>query len=39
MNKESVVSSCYNLTHNYTNQETVPVLEKTQASKTVTVTD
>ena len=33
MNEESQVSGCYNITFNYTNQETVPVLEKTQANK------
>ena len=34
MNEESQVSGCYNITFNYTNQETVYVLEKTQANKT-----
>ena len=29
MNEESQVSGCYNITFNYTNQETVSVLEKT----------
>ena len=31
---KSQVSGCYNMTFNYTNQETVSVLEKTQANKT-----
>ena len=34
MNEESQVSGCYNVTFIYTNQETVSVLEKTQANKT-----
>ena len=29
MNEESQVSGCYNIPFNYTNQETVSVLEKT----------
>ena len=33
MNQESQVSGCYNITFNYTNQETVSLLEKTQANK------
>ena len=34
MNEESQVSGCYDITFNNTNQETVSVLEKTQANKT-----
>ena len=33
MTEESQVSGCYNTTFNYTNQETVSVLERTQANK------
>ena len=35
MNEESQVRGCYNITFNYTNQETVSVLEKTQASEII----
>ena len=35
MNKESQVRGCYNITCIYTNQETVSVLEKAQAYKTL----
>ena len=34
MNEESQVSGCYNINFICTNQETVSVLEKTQANKT-----
>ena len=34
MNEESQVRGCYNITFICTNQETVSVLEKTQANKT-----
>ena len=34
MNEESQVRGCYNVTFIHTNQETVFVLEKTQANKT-----
>ena len=34
MNEVSQVRGCYNITFIYTNQETVAVLEKTQANKT-----
>ena len=33
MNEESQVINCYSITFNYTNQETVSVLDKTQANK------
>ena len=33
MNGESQIRGCYNITFNYPNQETVSVLEKTQAKK------
>ena len=35
MNEESQVRGCYNITFIYMNQETVSVLEKTQANKNV----
>ena len=35
INEESQFSGCYNITFVYTNQETVSVLEKTQAKKAV----
>ena len=34
IDEESQVRSCYDITFIYTNQETMSVLEKTQASKT-----
>ena len=34
MNEESQVRGCYNITFICTNQETVSVLDKTQANKT-----
>ena len=33
MNEESQVRGCYSINFNYTNQETVSVLEKTRANK------
>ena len=33
MDEETQIRGCYNITFNCTNQETVSVLEKTQASK------